>query len=143
MPTNDLKARKKISATLKQRIKEGKVSPFLFKKGQFSKEKNVRWNGGRRIVDGYIYIAVQNHPHAMKSGYIAEHRLVMEKHLGRYLNSQEVVDHINHNRQDNRIGNLRLYPSNSKHLASDQEIVKFVKRKFGSLNKLKEFIKYG
>ena len=37
-----------------------------------------------------------------------EHRIVMERLIGRFLNESEVVHHINHNRSDNRIENLKL-----------------------------------
>lgn len=65
--------------------------------------------------DGYILIWTPEHPNANVDGYVFEHRLVMEKHLSRYLESQEIIHHINEIRTDNRIENLQLLPSKGMH----------------------------
>ena len=72
-------------------------------------EKHGRWKGGRvKKSSGYLRIYSPDHPAATKSGYVVEHRLVMEAHLGRYLFTDEVVHHKNGIRDDNRTENLEL-----------------------------------
>lgn len=44
-----------------------------------------------------------------------EHRVVMEKHIGRKLNNEEDVHHINGNKKDNRVENLHLFKDRSSH----------------------------
>jgi hypothetical protein len=64
---------------------------------------------------------------ARKDGYIMEHRLIMARHLGRVLSRTEVVHHINHDPQDNRIENLELFSSNSEHKRIEWQRVKSAK----------------
>lgn len=68
---------------------------------------NHRWIGGRRYFQGYYMVYAPGHPSACKN-YVLEHRLIMEKHLGRFLKTEEIVHHINHNKSDNRLCNLEL-----------------------------------
>lgn len=63
--------------------------------------------GYKLRCDGYVLVAAKEHP-AARGGYVLEHRLVMEKHLGRYLSADELVHHINGKRDDNRIENLSV-----------------------------------
>ncbi len=71
---------------------------------------------GRIRRGEYWYIKIWEHPCSGKQGYVAEHRLVMEKKIGRYLKFGEIVHHINHNPADNRIENLQLFSSPGQHL---------------------------
>lgn len=68
---------------------------------------NANWRGGRRIdKSGYVLIHTPGHPYCDHAGYVREHRLVVEQHIGRYLLPSEVVHHINKITSDNRIENL-------------------------------------
>jgi hypothetical protein len=68
---------------------------------------SANWKGGRINHQGYIRVRCEGHPKASSHGhYVLEHTLVMEKHLGRYLEDHEIVHHINGIRNDNRVENL-------------------------------------
>jgi hypothetical protein len=65
------------------------------------------------IKQGYIFIYKPDHPNCQKNGWVAEHRLVVEKRLGRYLLKGEKVHHKNAIKHDNRDDNLEvLSPTN-------------------------------
>lgn len=81
---------------------------------------NKKWKGGRTVLkSGIVMIRVypDNPYYAMGRGgnklkwvskVIPEHRLLMAQHLGRCLESWEIIHHVNGNNADNRIDNLRL-----------------------------------
>ena len=73
------------------------------------------WQGGRWMrKDGYVFVLKKDHPKTGNTGYVMEHIIIMENHLGRLLQDREIVHHINHIRHDNRIENLQLMTS-AKH----------------------------
>ena len=62
----------------------------------------------KKHKSGYILAYVPKHPRATKDGYVMLHTVLAEMQLNRYLKENEVVHHINHIRDDNRIENLQL-----------------------------------
>ena len=84
--------------------------------GPRSGDKHTGWKGGRTLIGGYWYIYQANHPFRTKANRVAEHRLVAESMLERYLLPSEVVHHRNGNPQDNRPENLEVFSSNAEHL---------------------------
>lgn len=72
--------------------------------------------GGRVCwgAEGYVMEHCPDHPNADVNGMVRQHRLAMEKKLGRYLSRDEVVHHRNRVRTDNRPENLELH-TNSSH----------------------------
>ena len=115
-----LDQRRRQSETRKRLFKEGKLRiPWAGttrvmtwnKKGA----ESTSWKGGRSVDKwGYIWLRI-DHPNSNSGGQIAEHRLVMSKHLGRPLYPWENVHHINAIKNDNRLENLAIVTKKIHH----------------------------
>jgi len=83
-------------------------------------ELNANWQGGKiKHYQGnkyYYLVQAPDHPNTDHRGYVREHRLIMEQYLGRYLDTKEVVHHINGDTLDNRVENLYLFSNNGEHV---------------------------
>jgi hypothetical protein len=60
--------------------------------------------GGISAEDMPLFLTVAGSPYT-----VLEHRWVMSKHLGRAIQPNELIDHMNGIRDDNKIENLRIY----------------------------------
>ncbi len=108
------------------------------------------WDGDTSLgykQHGYQLRKADWHPHCSKRGYVMEHRLIMEKKLGRYIPKHAVIHHKNGVRNDNRIGNLEYMPEQVRHAKKHDtgkrnpngqfvaQSPEFQKKKFRLLNK--------
>jgi hypothetical protein len=60
------------------------------------------YNGGTSFNNGYLIENVNQKKYKLK------HRIVMEQYIGRKLNKNEIVHHIDENKKNNNIENLQL-----------------------------------
>jgi transposase len=80
-------------------------------------ELHHNWKGGKaKDSRGYIYVLSPEHPYASRANRVCEHRLVMEEHIGRYVEPHEVIHHIDGVTNNNTIENLFLFPTAMLHM---------------------------
>jgi hypothetical protein len=88
---------------------------------------NGNWKGGKNFREnGYVELWIPNHPFANHDGYVLEHRIIMEKKLGRYLKPKEIVHHIDENTNNNAIDNLMLFKNAGYHISHHLRLKKYV-----------------
>ncbi len=96
---------------------------------KISGPNNYRWSGGRKKHSGgYVLVYAPDHPYGDKGGFVLEHRLVVEQHIGRTLDPSEIVHHKNGNKEDNRIENLAI-TNRSAHAAYHMNEIKGGKKR--------------
>ncbi len=106
---------------------------------------NHNWIGNkpRKSSSGYMLSYAPDHPHCVNKRYVFTHRIVMEKHLGRYLKPEERIHHINGIKSDNRIKNLKLFSNDSKHKYYEWSDKEYHKKRFHRLDiRKKDIIPY-
>ena len=78
---------------------------ILAKNAAIAKAANIK---GRKITSGgYVLIYAPDHLNGV-NGYVMEHRLVMESHIGRLVARDEAVHHIDGDKLNNALENLHL-----------------------------------
>lgn len=105
-------------------------------------EKANNWNGGRQMHrNGYIYIYSPDHPYCDRHKMVFEHRLVVERLIGRYLLPKEEIHHLNKIKHDNKPNNLVAFIDRSSHqkfemgLSVSKETITFDGREYGHANR--------
>ena len=76
-----------------------------------------RHNFGVKISNNRVFILMPDHPNSNSENHIMQSHLVLEKKIGRFLKSEEVVHHKDHDTMNDNPDNLILCRDQSEHLS--------------------------
>lgn len=104
---------KKLSKNHIEKIRLSHLGKIL--SDEIRKKMSDSHSGRTSNSSGYILLHMPEHPFALSIGYVSEHRYVAEVYLGRFLDPEEVVHHIDGDKKNNLPENLYVFSSNSEH----------------------------
>ena len=126
----------KIKRTVSDKMREANRKRMLGKtrtqetKNKISKglrrERASNWKCGKFKQNGYVLINNWDSPNHGKNGYSPEHRVIIEKQLGRSLKTSEIIHHLNGERDDNRLENLLYCETHKIHGKIHGDMERFV-----------------
>ena len=108
----------KQSNTGKTHFKKGNT--LGFRQGEHTRSQHWNWKDGMRMSCNRLYVLMPQHPFCNKNKYVRYSRLIMEKYLGRYLSSKEIVYHKDKNSANDNLDNLMLFPSRKEYVRFQQ-----------------------
>ena len=110
-------------------FKKGNKINLGRKREDMVRDKHWNWKGGRNInTQGYILIHRPDHPRSNNLNYVLEHILVMENMIRRCLSPEEIVHHIDGDKQNNKEKNLHLFENKSEHTTYHISLKEYVKQ---------------
>ena len=110
-----------VSESNRKALKESMVGKVGYKARHWKKGKYIN-------SKGYVMVYAGTREGVNKSGYIPEHRLIAESHIGRKLTGEEVVHHINGIKDDNDPSNLWIYDRKEHRAIHNEEPFAIVAR---------------